>query len=223
MKLSLRNSAKLKQQSGFTIVELMIATSVFAIILLVVTFGVLHFSDEYYKGVNSSTTQTAARTIIDDVAQAIQFSDAPINASTSTQFCAGNQLYQFNLGSEYLSGGGYALEQSNGGCQPVGAETELLQPRMRVTQLSVTAANGDTTGELWTVQVTVAYGDDNVLCDSSITPNTNGGGCDPSAPTLTTAQTTTLGSNVSCKQETGSQFCAVASLSTTVSRRLTAD
>ncbi len=61
------------KQGGFTIVELMIAISVLAVILLVVTLGIIQISKTYYKGIIQSTTQQTARTILDDVTQSIQY------------------------------------------------------------------------------------------------------------------------------------------------------
>jgi len=60
MNRSLRLSSRSKRlQSGFTLVELMIATMVFSVILLVITYGVVRFTNSYYKGLNSSTTNSA--------------------------------------------------------------------------------------------------------------------------------------------------------------------
>ncbi len=67
-----------KSQDGFTIVELMIATAVFATVLLLCTFGLLQVGRVYYKGITSSRTQEVARTLMEDIAQAIQFSGGQI-------------------------------------------------------------------------------------------------------------------------------------------------
>jgi prepilin-type N-terminal cleavage/methylation domain-containing protein len=72
-----------EKSSGFTIVELMISTLVFSVILLVVTFGIVHFTNSYYRGINGSTTQDTARTIVDSVTQAIQFSSGTITSGTN--------------------------------------------------------------------------------------------------------------------------------------------
>src|SRR5215813_11934354 len=58
---------------GFTILELLIASGVFAVILLVVAVGVIRFSNDYYRGVTASKTQSAARAIMLRVSQSIEF------------------------------------------------------------------------------------------------------------------------------------------------------
>jgi prepilin-type N-terminal cleavage/methylation domain-containing protein len=59
---------------GFTIVELMIAVSVFSMILLLTTVGMVQISKAYYKGIVQATTQQTARNVINSVAQNVQFS-----------------------------------------------------------------------------------------------------------------------------------------------------
>ena len=61
------------KNSGFTIIELMIATSVFAVVLVVAASGILAIGMLYYKGVTSSRTQEAARSISNTIANTIQF------------------------------------------------------------------------------------------------------------------------------------------------------
>lgn len=93
------------RQNGFTIVELLIATMVFSVVLLLVTFGILQVSRVYYKGVTEANTQNVARGIMDSVSQAIQFSGGAVSttpgspvAGTSYGFCVNNQLYSYMLG-----------------------------------------------------------------------------------------------------------------------------
>lgn len=61
-------------QCGFTLVELMIATSVFAVVLLGAAAALIQITKLYYKGVISSRTQGVSRTTIDEISRAIQFS-----------------------------------------------------------------------------------------------------------------------------------------------------
>jgi prepilin-type N-terminal cleavage/methylation domain-containing protein len=60
--------------SGFTILELMIASAVFAVVLLVVAIGAISLTNSYYKGITSSDVQSVARAIMSEVSQSIQFS-----------------------------------------------------------------------------------------------------------------------------------------------------
>lgn len=61
-----------KNQHGFTILELMIATMVFGVMMLFATTGMIEIGRAYYKGITSSKTQEVARSVERDVANAVQ-------------------------------------------------------------------------------------------------------------------------------------------------------
>ncbi len=99
-------------ERGFTIVELMIATLVFSVILTVVTMGVISFSNRYYKGVHASTTQNTTRNIMDTITQAIQFGEARVDPSGANNFfCAGGSVFMFDA-----SGAMYDVPRGSEGC-----------------------------------------------------------------------------------------------------------
>lgn len=64
------------RQHGFTIIELMIATTVFSVILLLATNGVIQIGRLYYKGITTSRTQEAARSVAEEVSRNFQLSKA---------------------------------------------------------------------------------------------------------------------------------------------------
>lgn len=207
-------------QSGFTILELMIAASVFAVILLVVAVGVMQFSNQYYKGVTSSKTQAAARSLIDGIGQAIEFSKTvsviPPTSAGVGGLCIDNSLYSYKIGQEIIDtnpdaslnqGFHSIVVDGTASCTagstpalpaipdvPTGSR-ELLSRYMRLGALDVVNA-----GDVYTVHIRVIYGDDALLFPA-ISSNVNW-------------------SNEQCKNATGSKFCAVSDLTTTVQRRL---
>lgn len=61
-----------KNQKGFTILELIIATTVFSVMLLLVSAGIIQIGKTYYKGITTSRTQETARAIIDDLFRTFQ-------------------------------------------------------------------------------------------------------------------------------------------------------
>lgn len=63
---------KKPNQAGFTILELVIATSVFGVMLLLATTGMLEIGRAYYKGITTSKTQAIARDIENDISNSIQ-------------------------------------------------------------------------------------------------------------------------------------------------------
>lgn len=95
-------------QEGFTIIELMIATVVFSVILLTVSVSLIQIGRMYYKGVNSALTQNTARTIIDDISRPIQFAGqdviivnpTAINGINTGAFCIGGKRYTYGLNAQ---------------------------------------------------------------------------------------------------------------------------
>ena len=204
--------------SGFTILELLISMSVFAVVLLVIAVGVLRFTDDYYKGVTSSKTQATARAIMSEVSQSIEFSKTvtpiPPGASGIGGLCVDNLLYSYKVGQEVIDNSPigsqhqwfHDLVVSNPGtCTgsttptlpatlPAGSR-ELLGQHMRLGAFSITS-----TGKVFTIRVRVIYGEDPLL-----NPPVSGG---------------TNWATESCVSGMGSQFCAVSDLTTTVEQRL---
>lgn len=233
-----RKTGNTATQEGFTVIELMIATVVFSLVMLVIVFGVLSFSHDYFGGVNSSTMQSTARNVLNSVAESIQFSGTTITPTPTTMpsagnqvfFCAGNNVYVYRWGLMYTgtpsttNPGLYVLPGSCGAPStiPVPNGKELLSDNMRITALTVSA---DSTGRLFTITLGLAYGDSDLLCNFH--KNGGPGGCFNSDAANTRGGLITTDplnvtnvSDVGCRQASGSQFCAHAGLSTTVSLRV---
>lgn len=193
-------------QKGFTIIELLISTVIFAVILLVITGAIVQFGRLYYRGVVQSRTQESARAISQDVEQAIQFSrSVPVAnpASGDGVLCIGERRYTYRLNAPLVSPATphVLVSDSNPGCGTgytgmttaalTGDAKELLGDNMQLVELSAretVAGSG-----LWQITVHVAYGNDEDLLPGKT-------GCRPVA--------------------IGGQFCAVSRLTTTVTQRL---
>lgn len=211
----MRATSSRRRQDGFTIVELMIATSVFSVFLLMITLVIVQISRTYTKGIVISKTQEAARAVTSEITRAIQFGGSSLSlppasptAGTVYTFCAGSQRYTFVVGRQ-LKASPTAADQSAHvlvadsvalGC-PSGSlvitdtklQRELLGENMRLSNLSISQVG---TTNLYRVLVRVAYGNFDDLEN----------------PTATTAQ---------CRNTQGSsEFCAVSELVTTVQKRL---
>jgi prepilin-type N-terminal cleavage/methylation domain-containing protein len=211
---------------GFTIVELMVATAVFSVLLIVITVGILQISRVYYKGVTESNTQSTARRVIDIIAQSIQFSGSDIITTdpdaipgTPYSFCIGNEQFSYALGyqvtenpdpSKYQTHHGlvqHTLAGCNGSSEPQDVSSasvqgrELLAPNMRLSKLNILSVGPN----LYRVDVRVVYGDDDLLHS----PSDPGSELAPTRP------------DAACVSATaGTQFCAVAELSTIVRKRV---
>ncbi len=211
-----RTSFSGKLTSGFTILELLIATIVFSVVLMLVTAGIMQIARVYYKGVTEANTQNTARSIIDTISQAIQFTGGTVTltaaspvAGNNYAFCVGNQQFSYRLGwqvenrfSVVDNQAWHALVQNTTtGCPSAGAQNlanqvvngrDLMGQHMRLSNLVIE----NPAPNLYKVQVRVVYGDNDLLDNP------------------TTA-------NAACKsQQSGTQFCAVSELSTIVIKRV---
>jgi len=214
-----------RKSSGFTIVELMIATAVFSTILIAITVGVIHFSALYYKGVYTSETQNTARDISDEVANAVKFGAGdvvgiPISDDQGgipqkgdvITFCAGGYVFVTTLGQQYDSTaattGLYMQPKGSNGCTADGNASQrkqLLAKNMRIAAIQLYQNSGQT--NLYTFKITIAYAppDD---------------GDDDATSVLTTTTDPGFSGSVHCKPGSGSQYCAVSSLVTTIEKRI---
>jgi len=190
-------------RKGFTIIELMIATVVFSLILLVIMGAIIQFGRIYYKGVIQSRTQERARAISEDIAKHIQFGKTVTLPSAPdpdgiSYFCAGGRGYTFDL-RQLREGNDHGLV-TTGSCAPYAqmsvqtlapGTTEMLGERMQLVKLEL----DDQPGDRYDLTVRVVYGE-----------NGDFEGDDPAN---------------ACKSILfGGQFCAVSELRTTVTKRL---
>ncbi len=198
-----------QSQNGFTLLELLIATTVFSTILLLCTYGLIQIGNTFYKGSTAVRTQNINRGAIDNISQAIQYGGRgvltnavdtmtgparEIVATTQSNgvFCTGNVRYRFNRNTR-VQGTNWALLMdelpTGGGCVfdfSKGSARELLGENMRIVDLAITEKDD----ESFDINLSVAYGDDDQL---------TAGKCNPGA---------------------GSQFCATSTFNTSVQRRI---
>jgi prepilin-type N-terminal cleavage/methylation domain-containing protein len=202
-----------RQQKGFTIVELMIATLVFSTVLLVVTVGIIQITRVYYKGLNEAATQDTVRSIADTISQSIQFGGGDVTPTpgrtlNTVSFCVGNTQYTYRSGYQLVDGtpdnsnGKHQSNQGlisrtlpgcNGASPNASTGREMLSPKMRLSELTVKQDANEP--DLYKITVRVAFGDDDLLNDST-------------------------GPKPTCKSTAGSQFCSVSELTTTVVKRI---
>lgn len=215
---SLSNSSNNTQyalSSGFTIVELMIATTVLTTLLLLAGATFTQISRLYYKGIITTKTQNASRSVIDDISRNIQFSNGQTTAGSGNGaevLCIGQTRYTYVKNRQIKAGTTsqeHALWQdkltSPGSClvgipnlftaNPGGISgKELLENGMRLKSFSVTENSN-----IFYITIGVIYGDDDLLIFSP-PPNSQPETCkgDPS----------------------GSQWCAVSELNTQIFSRV---
>jgi len=203
-------SKQLRKSAGFTIVELMIATAVLSIVLVLVAMVMTNIGKLYFKGANQAKMQNNVRSISAEIAQRLQLSGGQRNGDNSSPikvYCIGTARYTYVLhkqldgedNSEYK----HILWRDKipaGTCDntinlrsdnPGGVEgVELITTKSRLTHFTIDFSSPSV------ISIGLAYGDSGYLTDPD--------GIDPK-----------------CKDTTGNQFCATASLTTKLMRRVT--
>ena len=193
---------KLKAKTdGFTIIELLIAMTVFSMVMLMLSMSIIQITRVYYKGLTNAKTQETARTILQDVSQNIQFNGGNIPNSDATGACVGDRRYSYTIGTQVNGSARGLVADTPGSCTPgsyqslsgplTADSSELLIPKSRLAKFSITRP--DPAVPLYKITVRVVYGDDDLLVPAKD----------------------------SCKVErAGTEFCAVSELSTTVQQRV---
>lgn len=239
-----------KHEQGFTIVELMVATAVFSVIMLVVSAGAISLARQHTKGIIANSTQNVTRTALNEVSQAIQFSAGGVStltssddgdcknaedggdcsAGTDTGYCINGEPYYFVLGKQLngttASASKHVLVTTDSACSSTAPDLnldfasmslsnprELLGDRMRLVAFNITHDDS-----LYVVTMRIAYGDDDLLCSPSID-----GACDSGGDAVMQSQSTAgsfASPDLKCRGGTGSQYCYVSEISTTVAGRL---
>jgi prepilin-type N-terminal cleavage/methylation domain-containing protein len=103
-----------KNNEGFTLVELMIATMIFSMVLVVLLASFLQIARMFYKGVSISSTNEAARSLIEEVVNDVRFSSASTACDPTAPlpngcpnnkkyFCIGNHRYTYVLTKKVTS------------------------------------------------------------------------------------------------------------------------
>lgn len=208
------------QSRGFTILELMVATMVFSIMLVLLSTIVITITRLFYKGVISIRTQQVARSISEEIGRTVQFSPGNISQTAGggtpadpipRAICVDQRGFYYVLGRKLVDSPTVPSDISRATLLDTDCNTgitaqqfrdstgaELLGKNMRLLNIDIDSvgANG------YRIATRVAYGDDDLLDDPSTA------GEDPSGP------------NASCKSTAGSQFCAVSEITITVFKRL---
>ena len=111
---------KKSQEKGFTLVELMVSTAVFSLVLLGAMAAIIQVTRLYYRGIHFAKTQEVARSTLEEITQSIQFTNEEITSPTKAMptppvidknnehvgyFCVGSKMYYYALDRQLKSGG----------------------------------------------------------------------------------------------------------------------
>lgn len=211
---------------GFTIIELMIALTVFSFVLLICLAALTQIGRLFYKGITMARTQEIARSVADDISGDITLSKGSITGGNHIPsgvgwYCIGSHRYAYQLGKQIGQPGTQAglrrdSLMSGGACDPTASGSlnldanvytdqtrEYLGEGMRVNMFDLDNCEGG----LCTMKLRVLFGDDDLFESLS-------------APASASPADIAKAPDAQCTGSlTGSQFCATADLSTSLYRR----
>jgi prepilin-type N-terminal cleavage/methylation domain-containing protein len=206
---------KKQGKKGFTLVELMIATTVFAIVMLISTYAFLRINKYFTKGINQARTQDTVRNIVSDISDQIQLSPDLVTSGFQPSpdnrpfLCIGSKkyIYKLNVVEDGSGNAMQSLELNSSNCEADGGATKnLLNKDNRILVFDIRPLVSTDTN-LYKIILSIAYtsGGDNDLIDSSATK-------EDGSPDYY---------NWICKSGiSGSEYCAISKISTTVMRRV---
>jgi len=207
------------KQNGFTLVELTLAIAFIGFLVLFTVIATLQVMRTYNKGLAVKEINQTARTIVEELSRSVRsatptsINTTPNDATpTQSRICLGGISYVWNIAggnvNKFSSSGnppvtfvkasdsGALLCSSSAGIYPnidPASSLPLLSNRVWVQNLTIT--KNPTTG-LATITMQLSTTDD------------------PTSPILES-----IPGGVRCKGQAGDQFCAVATLTTTVAMR----
>ena len=170
---------KSNNKKGFTIVELLIAISVFSALLIIIVYAFLYGLNTFSKAQVVSKTQEVSRSIEQNIAQSFSLTAAgsytPIapvtnNQITSQGFCLGQYRYSYVLEKQLTSSNNYGLLQDTlQGCSSstssvdlsvnlptLNTPKQLLGNNMRISNFTITPSkplNSTATGYQLVVEI----------------------------------------------------------------------
>jgi prepilin-type N-terminal cleavage/methylation domain-containing protein len=145
------------KQSGFTIIELLIATVIFSVVMLVMLAAFIRTGDLFYKGISMMKTQEDSRNIVQSISDDIKFTKNPpsnVSATISAPgpgiFCIGAHRYIYQIGHQITGApGDYAIKRDtisfSSGCNnalPGTSSEELLDYGMQLNALTINCSGG---------------------------------------------------------------------------------
>ncbi|HSX47617.1 MAG TPA: prepilin-type N-terminal cleavage/methylation domain-containing protein, partial [Patescibacteria group bacterium] len=173
-----------KNNNGFTIIELLIATATLSVILILATIIITSIGSLFTQGINQSRVQDSVRSTVDEIAQNLQFTQGFSTDDGSDPkegaYCIGNTRYTYEKVDGQMGDPLYKYQHvlwrdkinNIGSCSPVKLKfpsptfggVDLAPARSRLTVFNISGNSP------YVINVGIAIGSDDLLCDSN-TPN----------------------------------------------------
>lgn len=207
-----------RRNAGFTILEVLIATMVFTLVLMICVQVVTRIGQLYFKGVTSAQIQDLTRKLSEEFTGQIQFgSSIPFpdsitggDPSDPLIFCVGDNRYRAVFNRSLGDIGVDAVLKRvayTGICNTADEEfegaTELAIKNMRILKLSIVRSLSDP--YIWSLDIRLALGESDMF-EYAVEGSTD---------TPEVYESAICDSGIS-----GSQFCSTSELSSTILRRV---
>ena len=218
-------------EKGFTIMELMIATAILAVLLLMSSVVMIGIANLFEKGINITNLQNVNRNIVSEITSDIQFSGEkvdsgsysyPTGAGTSETvyaICFGNVRYSYviNFPPSNWSHTIWKDEMSSpGSCIPLNIGMPI--PNCSVDVNCIPSSTSVTGGDLAGPNMHIAYLKVQSIGNSQVYSIAIGMMLGQSY--LFESSSVPPGTNYICNTNVGQQFCATSSLSAVATERL---
>ncbi len=215
MKRIKNNNYHHSTNAGFTIIELMMATVIFSLVLVVILASFLQIGRMFYKGVSINSTNEAARTVVDSIADDVRLSKGGFIPGGSNYFCVGLHRYTFGVGGNrkltstdvsnpsFINPKGVIVSTiPGGGCNVNGTDArQLLGPDMQLNNLTM-SCNSNVSCTVHIHVIFYGFDDSIFISRGNIT--------------LTPAQAINSPDAECSGSLLSTQFCATADLQTTI-------
>jgi prepilin-type N-terminal cleavage/methylation domain-containing protein len=219
-----------KNNKGFTIIELLIATTIFSIVLIVIVSSFLQIGRMFYKGVSIDNVNEASRNLVDSITSDARlttyFDPGGVDSTNANKhfFCVGPHRYTYILALQVRDSNiktnansmvaGIVQDTTNGACKsptdlPIAKASQILGPDMQLNDINI---QKNTAGNTLMIRTHVVfYGSDNTVFDTN----------DPAlANTAANPGRASTAPDAFCSGNVlSTQFCATSHLETNVTLR----
>lgn len=223
----LKNRLSIKNSQGFTIIELMIATAVFSLALLILAVALISINHQYFKGISEGNAQTASSNILSDVTSAVQFSNGNFVQSTLGSnpgyYCIGNTEFYYTLYSIDKPGQTNPFleinkclqgEPTQSNCKKPCSVSGLLGDNMQLLGFSISQPYSNV--KLFEIKINIGFASNDKLFCSLVGSNSN---CQHFKNSTQLANNIESHKQVFCVPNDPVEFCSIQNLSTYVSSR----
>ena len=149
MKTNIRHFKINQNVSGFTLIELILATAIFSFFLIIALAGYLNVVRLYQNGIASRSTQHNSRFGMEEMVRAVQGAKTATVPSAGTLCLDGSTYF-------YTTGAGVLTEVVGGGCSSGGSsQVALSSSDVNVASLAFSIDNSSPTIAHPTVNITM--------------------------------------------------------------------